>query len=72
MLVTTRSHEEVRTELDDARRAGIVVFTGDDLPALIARTLVLPNADQAYIEAERTLRDSGGGIPTEPELPLDG
>lgn len=70
VMVTTRSTEEVRTELDDARRAGIVVITRDDMPELLTRTLLLPNADQLYARAEESLRDTGLITPTDPQLPF--
>ena len=70
VIVTTKTRDEVRGELDDARKAGIVVITRDELPSLIERTLLLPNADQLYIEAEQSLREPEIIIPNDPELPL--
>lgn len=58
IIFTTRSTEEVRTELDEARRSGIVVITSDYFPDLMARTLLLPNADLHYHEAELSLQDN--------------
>lgn len=71
VMITTKTREEVRGELDDARRAGVVVVTGDDLPELVSRTLLLPDADQLYAEAEASLREPQLGQ-IEPELPLPG
>ena len=70
VIVTTKTRDEVRGELDDARKAGIVVITRDDLPSLIDRTLLLPNADQLFIEAEQSLREPESMIPNDPKLPL--
>lgn len=58
LMVTTLSENEVQAELEDARKAGIVVITRDQIPELAARTLLLPNADRSYSEAEQSLRDS--------------
>lgn len=71
LMITTRSTEEVRTELDDARRAGILVITRDDLPELVTRTLLLPDADRLYGEAEGTLRETHI-IPTDALSPFPG
>lgn len=70
VIVTTKTRDEVRGELDDARKAGIVVITRDDLPSLIDRTLLLPNADQLFIEAQQSLREPESMIPNDPKLPL--
>lgn len=70
VIVTTKTRDEVRGELDDARKAGIVVITRNELPSLIERTLLLPNADQLFLEAEQSLREPEIIIPNDPELPL--
>lgn len=66
VIVTTKSREEVRGELEDAQRAGIVVVTRDDLPTLVSQTLRPPDADQLFAEAETTIREApiGPGGPT--------
>lgn len=71
VMVTTRGQEEVRAELDDARKAGIVVITRDDLPDLVARTLLMPNAEEAYTEAEQSLRETDLVVPAEPQFPFN-
>lgn len=72
VIVTTKTRDEVRGELDDARKAGIVVITRDELPSLIERTLLLPNADQLYLEAEQSLREPEIIIPNDPVFPFIG
>lgn len=70
VIVTTKSREEVRAELEDALKAGVVVVAREDLSSLVSRTMLLSNADQLYAEAEETLRESSIGSAPEPELPL--
>lgn len=57
IIFTTKTREEVRTDLDHAKSLGVVVIGQDDIPALMQRTLLLPNADQYYREAEQSLQD---------------
>ena len=57
IIFTTKTREEIRTDLDHAKSLGVVVVGQDDIPALIQRTLLLPNADQYYREAEQSLQD---------------
>ncbi|AHE55471.1 hypothetical protein [Sphingomonas sanxanigenens] len=71
IIVTTKTREEIKAELDDARRSGIVVVTRDDLPLLIERTLLISDPDQIYVEAEQTLRESEAAPVIEPEFHLD-
>ncbi|MGK6356210.1 hypothetical protein ACMGDH_13415 [Sphingomonas sp. DT-207] len=70
VMVTTKTREEVRGELEDARKSGVVVVTRDDLPPLISRTLLLTDPDQLYTEAEETLREPPSLDPDAPELAL--
>lgn len=70
MLVTTKTSDEVRAELDNARRLGIIVLTRDDIPALVNRTRSLPDADTLFAIAERGLQGVSADASEEPELPL--
>ncbi len=56
VIWTTKTREEVRGELDDARQMGVCVVTRDDIPQLINRTLLPPDADAIFHDAEQTLK----------------
>lgn len=69
VIVTTKTHEEIRSELDQAYKNGALVATIEDFPQLINRTLLYPNAERLFAEAEETLRR----LQNPPMLPgLDG
>jgi hypothetical protein len=56
VLVTTKTRDEVRAELDRAHKLGVLVATDEDFSQLIDRTLLFPSAERLYEEAEATLQ----------------
>jgi hypothetical protein len=56
VIVTTKTRDEVKLELDQAQKNGALVATIEDFPQLINRTLLVPNAERLYAEAEETLK----------------
>ncbi|MBI1177464.1 hypothetical protein GC207_08500 [bacterium] len=56
VIVTTKTRDEVKSELDQAYKNGALVATIEDFPQLINRTLLYPNAEQLFAEAEETLQ----------------
>ena len=53
IIVTAKSAEEVRPDLEQAEKLGICVITREGIERLLERTLTLGNAEQLYEEAER-------------------
>lgn len=56
VLVTSRPREEVRADLDQAERLGVLVITKEDLDTANQRTLTSNNADSLFSEAEGIIR----------------
>lgn len=56
VLVTSKTREEVRADLDQAERLGVLIVTKEDLDDAPSRTLTMPNADALFREAEETVR----------------
>ena len=56
MLVTTKSRDEVKSELEQANKLGVLVATKEDFNEIISRTAFLPNPDRLYLEGEESLR----------------
>jgi hypothetical protein len=56
VLATTKTRDEVRADLEQAHRLGILVVTKEDILKLIDRTIVFPDANKLYTEAEEALR----------------
>ena len=57
VLVTTKSRDEVKPELEQAEKHGILVFTSEDLSELFNRLYLLPNPEQLFNEAQTQVRD---------------
>jgi Holliday junction resolvase len=56
VIVTTKTRDEVKSELDQAYKLGVLVATREDLPKLIDRTIFFPDPNGLYTEAEESLR----------------
>ena len=56
IIVTSKMREEVRADLEQAERLGVVVMTRESLEDGLKRTLVLPDAEALFAESERTAR----------------
>lgn len=71
VIITAKSEEEVRPELEQAEKFGILVITRERIDQLVQRTLFPGNADQLYEEAEKTVqsarerRDAQGNLQLE-------
>lgn len=53
VLVTSKTLEEVRPEIDQAEQNGIYILTRESIDRLLQRTLAPLNPEQLYIEAEQ-------------------
>jgi len=57
VLITTRTREEVRAELDQATRADILVATREDIETALSRSIVSMDANALYDFAVATLKE---------------
>jgi hypothetical protein len=56
VIVTTKTRDEVKAELEQAHKLGVLVITREDFDRAIERTIFLPNPNRLYAEGEETLR----------------
>jgi hypothetical protein len=65
IIVTTKTREEVRPDIDQAERLGILIVTRENLLQAVDQTIRMPTADQLYdqsFEAARTAQAEHDGI----------
>jgi hypothetical protein len=70
VLITSKSREDIKAELDQAERLGILVLTREDLAEALDRTLRLPAADQIYDEGFQAARAAQAKHEAQQTLPL--
>jgi hypothetical protein len=75
VMVTSKCRLEVRADLEAAAKLGVLVLSREHLDnAVEVRTLLLPDADALYDEAERAVSEAQARYlrepETEPELDL--
>ena len=58
VIVTTKTQKEVVADIEQAEKLGVLVITKERIQALLNQTLVLPNAENMYDEAERTVKET--------------
>jgi hypothetical protein len=59
VMVTSKTRAEITPDIETAERLGVLVMTRENLDnAINQRTMVFPNADQVYAEAEQIVRDA--------------
>jgi hypothetical protein len=56
VIVTTRTRDEIKGDLDQAQRLGIFVIDRETLDEMLNRTIRFQNPDQIFEEAEWTVR----------------
>lgn len=69
VIVSSKSREEVRADVEQAEKLGVLVLTKESLRQAIDRTLVRQDVDQMYAEGERTVREQLGKY-SQQSLPL--
>ncbi len=69
IIVTTKTRIEVRADLEQAQRLGVLVITRETLDTALGRTLVQPDADAIYREGEQAIADALARYQDEPMLP---
>lgn len=70
VIWTTKSRDEVSGERDAAREMGVYVVTRDDVQALVNRTLLPPDAEAIYRDAEQSLSSVAENNSAELQLTL--
>ena len=58
VIVTNRNQEEVAADIEQAEKLGVLVITRGAIQTLLNQTLVFPNAEKMYVEAERTVKEA--------------
>jgi Holliday junction resolvase len=48
IIVSARAREEIKADLEQAERLGVLVITREDIERSLPRTLLLPDAEQMY------------------------
>lgn len=56
IIVTTKTRDEIKSEVEQAHKLGVLVATREDFQGLINRTFLFPDPNALYVEAEETLR----------------
>jgi hypothetical protein len=62
VIVTTLGRDEVKADLDQAQKLGVVVATREDLSEALDRTVMMQNADLIFSEAQDNLRSRQGEL----------
>jgi hypothetical protein len=70
VLIASRTREDVKADLEQAEKLGILVLTREDLDQLIDRTAIAPNPDQLYLDAEQAVQVAQRKHQAQPSLPL--
>ena len=58
IIITSKTRVEIQPDVEQAEKWGILVLTREDLETAVNTTLVFPNAEQMFEQAERTVRDA--------------
>jgi hypothetical protein len=70
VMVTSLTRDEVLADLEQAEKLGIAVVTKEDLDTAIERTLVFPEADRFFVEAEESVKRGTGALDPQGTLGL--
>ncbi len=69
VIVSSKAREEIRADLEQAEKLGVLVLTKEALLQAIDRTLVLQDAEKIYVEGERVVQENKRKY-TQGQLPL--
>ena len=58
LIVTPLARDEVKADIEQAERLGVLVFTKEDLERAIGESLILQDADARFARAEKTVLDN--------------
>lgn len=63
VLVTSKKHDEIKMELEQAEKHGILVVAREELDAVLERLIFYPNPDQIYDEAQQKVKEAEAKYP---------
>jgi hypothetical protein len=69
-IVTSRPRAEISADIEQAEKLGVLVMSRENLEQAVSRTLVLPNAEQLYDEAIKSVESAKEKYETQTSLPL--
>lgn len=72
VIVTSKRRVEVRADIEQAERLGVLIITAEILVATLSRTLVRSDADEIFLEGERAVASALGKYEIQGVLPLNG
>lgn len=58
VIVTTKPRKDVQADIEQAEKLGVLVITRDEISNLLNQSLVLPNAEKMYLDAEQTVKEA--------------
>lgn len=58
VIVTTLTREEIKADLEQAERLGVLVLAKEEIDQLVTNTLITGNADATFAAAEIRVRDA--------------
>ena len=70
IIVTSKSREDIKAEIEQAERHGIVVATREDLEDALTRTQIFLAADELYEQAIQAASAAQAKYEAQPTLPL--
>lgn len=70
VIVTTKSRDEVKPELEQAEKHGILVVAREDLSELLNRVYLFPNPDQLFNEVLKRVQDLQNNYQQQTMLPF--
>lgn len=70
ILVTSKTHSEIKPELEQAEKHGILVITREDLDEVFTQIKFYPDADKMYEEALQKVREAEARFKLQTILPL--
>jgi hypothetical protein len=70
VIITAKSAEEVKPDVEQAEKLGIYVITREGIERLLLQTLTPANADQLYEQAEQAARSAKEAREMQASLPL--
>jgi hypothetical protein len=65
IMVTSRTESEIKADIEHAERLGVLVLSREQLDRIINQTLVTPNTNQLYDEAEAAVRAAQAKYPAQ-------
>jgi hypothetical protein len=65
VMVTSRTESEIKADIEHAERLGVLVLSREQLDRIVNQTLVTPNTNQLYDEAEAAVRAAQAKYPAQ-------